>query len=123
VLDKKLGEHLGKLGIDIMSLVKTEKTMAELSLEYNLALTLSKVLEDGKVLPPVFGADNTGLINLGNTCYMNAVVQVLMSLPEFKQRYLPCANEHLNTCIKWTPDCYECQMSKLAIGLYSGDYS
>lgn len=97
--------------------------MTELSLEWNQSITLSKVLEDGKVLPPVFGAGNTGLINLGNTCYMNSVVQVLMSMPEFRERYLPNANEHLNLCLKWTPDCFECQMSKLAIGLYSGDYS
>jgi len=35
-------------------------------------------------LIPVFGADNTGMVNLGNTCYLNSVVQVLMSMPEFK---------------------------------------
>jgi ubiquitin carboxyl-terminal hydrolase 5/13 len=61
-------------------------------------MTLSKVIEEGKVLPPVFGPDNTGMENLGNTCYMNSVVQVLMSMPEFKERYLTNANEYLLAC-------------------------
>lgn len=75
---------MAKLGIDIARQQKTEKTVTELNLEANLSLTLSKVLEEGKVLIPVFGADNTGMANLGNTCYLNSVVQVLMSMPEFK---------------------------------------
>lgn len=66
-----------------------------MELEANLSLTLSKVLEEGKVLIPVFGPELTGMVNLGNTCYLNSAVQVLMSLPEFKQRYLPDAEEHL----------------------------
>jgi ubiquitin carboxyl-terminal hydrolase 5/13 len=74
VLDEKLKEHMGKLGIDISGLIKTEKTTTELNLEANLSLTLSKVLEEGKILVPVFGAGNTGMENLGNTCYMNSVV-------------------------------------------------
>ena len=55
-----------------------------MELEANLSLTLSKVLEEGKVLIPVFGPEMTGMVNLGNTCYLNSAVQVLMSLPEFK---------------------------------------
>lgn len=50
VLDKKLGEHLGKLGIDIGGQQKTEKTITELNLEANLNLNLSKAVEDGKLL-------------------------------------------------------------------------
>ncbi len=63
-----------KLGIDIQRQVKTEKTITEINLEANLSLTLSKVLEAGKVLVPVFGPGYTGMENLGNTCYMNSVV-------------------------------------------------
>lgn len=51
-----------------------------MELEANLSLTLSKVLEEGKVLIPVFGPELTGMVNLGNTCYLNSAVQVLMSL-------------------------------------------
>lgn len=123
VLDDQLGAHLAKLGIDLLQQTKTEKSTTELNLEANLSLTLSKVLEEGKILIPVFGAGYTGMINLGNTCYMNSVVQVIMSMPEFRDRYLSHSQEHLNECKKWTPDCFMCQMSKLALGLNSGIYS
>lgn len=45
-----------------------------MNLEANLNLQLSKVLEAGKELVPVFGPGLTGMENLGNTCYMNSVV-------------------------------------------------
>ena len=41
--------------------MKTEKTIAEVNLEANLNLTLSKVIEDGTTLIPVFGPGNTGM--------------------------------------------------------------
>jgi ubiquitin carboxyl-terminal hydrolase 5/13 len=48
--------------------------MAELDLELNLNFTLSKIIEEGKELIPLFGAGYTGLENLGNSCYMNSVI-------------------------------------------------
>jgi ubiquitin carboxyl-terminal hydrolase 5/13 len=83
VLDDKLGVHLSTLGIDVLRQTKTEKSITEMNLEANLSLTLSKVLEEGKILVPIFGPGYTGMENLGNTCYMNAVVQCLFSFPEF----------------------------------------
>jgi len=59
-----------------------------MDLEVNLNLTLSKVIEEGKELIPLYGPGCTGLENLGNSCYMNSVLQVLFSLPEFQNRYL-----------------------------------
>lgn len=49
----------------------------------NLNLTLSKVIEEGKELTPLYGAGYTGMENLGNSCYLNSVVQMLFSMPEF----------------------------------------
>jgi len=123
VLDKKLGEHLDKLGISISEQVKTEKSVTEINLSANLALNLSKILEEGKELIPMFGPKYTGMENLGNSCYMNSVVQVLFAIPEFVDHYLPGAIDHLNNCVNKAPQCYLCQFSKLVLGLYSGDYS
>lgn len=50
VLDKQLEDHLRWLGININEQKKTEKTVTELNLEINLNLTLSKAVEDGKLL-------------------------------------------------------------------------
>lgn len=74
VLDSRLREHLAVFGIDMAAQTKTEKSIAEMNLEANLNLTLSKVLEEGKTLVPVFGPGLTGMENLGNSCYMNSVV-------------------------------------------------
>lgn len=46
---------------------KTEKTMTEINLEKNLAFTLSKIVEEGRTLTPIFGPTNTGMVNLGNS--------------------------------------------------------
>ena len=123
VLDNKLAEHCAALGIDIATSKKTEKSIAEMNLEANLNLTLSKVLEEGRTLVPVFGAGLTGMENLGNSCYMNSVVQVIFNLPEFRNYYLENAVAHLNSCQSRAPDCVQCQISKLVVGLQSGEYS
>jgi ubiquitin carboxyl-terminal hydrolase 5/13 len=74
VLDTKLEQHMHTLGVNIATQIKTEKTMTELNLEANLNFTLSKVIEAGIELIPLFGPGNTGMDNLGNSCYMNSVV-------------------------------------------------
>jgi ubiquitin carboxyl-terminal hydrolase 5/13 len=107
-LDPELPYHLSVLGIDVERQVKTEKTIAEQELEANLNLTLSKIIEEGKTLVPVFGPHNTGMQNLGNSCYMNSVMQVLLSQPEFHEKYAKTAKQHLSTCAKFPPDCFHC---------------
>ena len=67
-----------------------------MNLSININFTLSKTIEEGKVLTPLYGPGHTGLENLGNSCYMNSVLQVIFSLEPFKKVYYDKALEHLN---------------------------
>eukprot|EP00930_Biecheleria_cincta_P037688 TRINITY_DN25895_c0_g2_i1.p1 TRINITY_DN25895_c0_g2~~TRINITY_DN25895_c0_g2_i1.p1 ORF type:complete len:884 (+),score=181.95 TRINITY_DN25895_c0_g2_i1:95-2653(+) len=88
VKDPLLAQHLQHWGIDVMRMDKTEKTMAELEVEKNLNYDWSRICESGEKLERLRGPGLVGLKNLGNSCYMNSSVQMLLGLPEFKDRYL-----------------------------------
>ena len=59
------------------------------------------------------------------SCYMASVMQMLFTLPSFRERYYSdTAIAHLQTCDNKLPaSCLECQMLKLSDGLLSGRYS
>lgn len=38
-------------------------------------------------------------------------------------KYVESAKEHLEKCEKFAPECFQCQIAKLAMGLLSGKYS
>jgi ubiquitin carboxyl-terminal hydrolase 5/13 len=61
--------------------------MVELEIDLNQRVWAS-IQETGKSLTPLFGPGYTGLINLGNSCYLNSVIQVLFTVPAFQERYL-----------------------------------
>ena len=77
VTDPKLAEHLKFWGIDIMSQVKTEQSMSEIQVDKNRSFEFDAITEHGKDLREVSGEGLIGLRNLGNSCYINSVVQVL----------------------------------------------
>lgn len=123
-IDNNLAPHLKHFGINVVDLSKTEKSMTELQLEQNLKFDFSITGEDGKDLEPVFGPGLTGLCNLGNSCYLASVLQALFSLPVFHSRYLDAYRPHTTQCSNPLPaTCFECQMTKVADGLFSGRYS
>lgn len=121
VIDPKLPEHLAHFGIDIMQLRRTDKSLSELEVEANMKFDWSKIMESDVHLEPISGPGFKGLKNLGATCYLNSVMQVLLSISQFRDRYLNISKEQLLT----SPDPISdlgVQLSKLARALYSDRY-
>ena len=79
--------------------------------------------EDGKSLTPLFGPGYTGLKNLGNSCYLASVCQVVFSIQEIGIPFMELHQQHPLSCQSPPASCYLCQMSKMAYGLLSGEYS
>jgi ubiquitin carboxyl-terminal hydrolase 5/13 len=121
VLDPNLKQHLAHWGIDAAALSKTEKTMAEMELELNQKYEWGRILEDGKELEPVFGPGLTGLINMGNTCYMNSIMQLLLSVKPFEDAY-GSSDELVLSSASPTTD-LRCQLTKVVRAMMSGNHS
>lgn len=125
VEDPHLAKHLAHWGIDVMQMTKTDKSMAELELDMNVAFDFSKLTEEGKVLEPLYGPGYTGMKNLGNSCYMASVIQAMFATEAFATRY--GSAEALRAAFEAAPSDpsadFALQMCKLGHGLLSGDYS
>ena len=85
--DPKLNEHLRFWGINALASEKTEKTTAELEVDANAKFEWPAIAEAGAQLTPLAGTGLQGLVNLGNSCYMNSVAHLLASVPEVGRRY------------------------------------
>ncbi|VVC39492.1 Hypothetical protein CINCED_3A020265 [Cinara cedri] len=122
VENPNLIKHLSHFGINISTLEKTEKSMIELELDLNKKVgDWATMQEIGSELKPVFGPGYTGIHNLGNSCYMNSVLQVLFSIPDFTQKYYE--RNILQSCPDDPNKNFDVQMAKIAHGLCSGKYS
>ena len=44
------------------------------------------IQESGTTLRPLSGPGLTGMKNLGNSCYLNSVMQVLFTVPDFQSK-------------------------------------
>lgn len=82
VIDPYLSEHLSFWGINIMKLEKTEKTLSELEVDLNKSYDWSKIMEGTEELQLLSAPGYIGLKNIGSSCYMNSVLQTLLSIPE-----------------------------------------
>ena len=64
-----------RMGVDVMAMKKTEKTMTELQIDLNMNYDFSAITEEGEKAVPLSGPGHVGLKNLGNL-HMNSVMQV-----------------------------------------------
>ncbi|XP_057963166.1 ubiquitin carboxyl-terminal hydrolase 14 [Malania oleifera] len=125
VLDPLLAQHLAFFGIDFSSLQKTEMTTAERELDQNTNFDWNRIQESGQEMQPLFGPGYTGLVNLGNSCYLAATMQVVFSTHSFYSRYY--MSQSLKMSFETAPADptvdLNMQLTKLAHGLLSGKYS
>eukprot|EP01138_Halocafeteria_seosinensis_P011631 gb/GECG01011881.1/.p1 GENE.gb/GECG01011881.1/~~gb/GECG01011881.1/.p1 ORF type:complete len:888 (+),score=147.22 gb/GECG01011881.1/:1-2664(+) len=128
VEDPKLPEHLQHFGIEVKQMEKTEKTMAELTLDLNQRAEFNSIQEEGSRLVPLADKGLIGMKNLGNSCYMNSVYQVLFSLPEVRLRLLGAFTvgddvTRVFSGVSSDPATdFACQLRKLAVGLQTDRY-
>ncbi|XP_071372305.1 ubiquitin carboxyl-terminal hydrolase 5 isoform X6 [Centroberyx affinis] len=124
VLDPKLPEHLSHFGIDMMTMEKTERTMTELEIAVNQRVGEWEVIqESGTTLRPLSGSGLTGMKNLGNSCYLNSVMQVLFTVPDFQSKYVSNIDKIFDEAPSDPTQDFKTQVAKLGYGLLSGEYS
>ncbi|PIA31158.1 hypothetical protein AQUCO_05200036v1 [Aquilegia coerulea] len=105
-----LAQHLAFFGIEFSSLQKTEMTTAERELDQNTNFDWNRIQESGQEVEPLYGPGYTGLVNLGNSCYMASIMQVSLKQALETARADPTVDLNM-------------QLSKLGHGLLSGRYS
>ncbi|XP_068142041.1 ubiquitin carboxyl-terminal hydrolase 5 [Drosophila tropicalis] len=125
VFDPHLEKHLSHFGINMAAMKKSEKSMVELELEINQRIgEWSALTESESELTPLAGPGYTGMRNLGNSCYINSVMQVLFVIPDFQKRFVGSGAECYFKEFPSDPaNDFNIQMSKLGNGLQSGKYS
>ena len=115
-----LGRILQRFGIDLAMAVKSEKTLVEMNVETNRKWQFNLEGSDGEILAPVLGPGLTGMQNLGNSCYLNSVVQALFSLAAYRDYF---AQMSFDFSVENPAQDLASQLLKLYDGLISGRYS
>ena len=82
----------------------------------------SRIMESGENLVPLTGAGYVGLRNIGSSCYLNAVMQTLLAVPEIQQRYYQHRSQILANAPSDPSSDFPSQFSKLAAGVLSDRY-
>lgn len=123
VEDPNLAQHLAHFGININLMEKTDRSMAELELDLNQKIGEWAALQEaGSHLQPLSGPGYVGLTNLGNSCYLNSVMQVLFTIPDFQKRFFEDAPAILENVGSDPAEDFNIQMAKLGVGLLSDKY-
>lgn len=90
---------------------KTEKSMIELELELNQRSNEWAAMQesDGQ-LKPIYGSGYTGMSNLGNSCYLNSIMQMLFIVPDFIRAYVDRAPSIFDKVNGDPAEDFNCQM-------------
>jgi len=132
VLVPNLAALLERRGIRVAGMQKTVKSTAELEVELNATYAFDAITESGASLVPVSGPGLQGLQNLGNSCYVNSVVQMMFggNIAELVSRYGVKAGGSVTTHPllsairpRDAPQDFLCQVAKLGCALTSGTFA
>uniref|UniRef100_UPI00398E846F ubiquitin carboxyl-terminal hydrolase 13 n=1 Tax=Pristiophorus japonicus TaxID=55135 RepID=UPI00398E846F len=122
VLNTNIAEHLMHFGIDMLKMQMSENINPFNDMKPRIS-EWEVVQESGMKLKPIYGSGYTGIKNLGNSCYLSSVMQIIFSIPDFQRRYVG----NLQRIFDYSPldptQDFETQMTKLGHGLLSGQYS
>ncbi|NXP83180.1 UBP13 hydrolase, partial [Ramphastos sulfuratus] len=122
VLDPHIAKHLAHFGIDMLQMQVMENGLRDNDIKPRVS-EWEVIQEAGVKLKPMYGPGYTGMKNLGNSCYLNAVMQAIFSIPEFQRAYVG----NLPRIFDYSPldptQDFNTQMAKLGHGLLSGQYS
>ena len=91
VVDAHLAEHLAHWGIDVYAMEKTAQSLDEMALEANKSADFGRIMgtNEGAVEACVSGPGLIGLENLGNSCYINSVLQAaVLPVHELREGFL-----------------------------------
>ncbi|CAL8253290.1 unnamed protein product [Merluccius merluccius] len=126
VLDPQISEHLSHFGIDMLQMQQRTENGHHTDNNSPPRARVSEwevIQESAMKLKAVYGSGYTGVKNLGNSCYLGAVMQVLFSIPEFQRMYVG----NLQRIYDYSPldpsQDFATQMAKLGYGLLSGQFS
>lgn len=123
VIDPYLSNHLAHWGINMQQQEKSEKTITELQIELNSNYDFSRITESGSDLVPLHGPGYVGLSNLGNSCYMSSVMQILFSISEIATRFKGNAEAIFVSAPNDPGDDLLAATAKLGVGLLSDRYT
>ncbi|XP_044290591.1 ubiquitin carboxyl-terminal hydrolase 13 isoform X2 [Varanus komodoensis] len=122
VLDPHIAKHLAHFGIDMLQMHVIENGLRDNDIKPRVS-EWEVIQESGMKLKPMYGPGYTGMKNLGNSSYVNTVLQAIFSIPEFQRAYVG----NLPRIFDYSPldptQDFNTQMAKLGHGLLSGQYS